>query len=346
MHRLAKLSLNNRSVVALSTAIIAIFGFISLGSLKQELIPSFETPQAAIVTTYIGASPEVVDKQVSQVIDNAVRQQDGLVSSTTTSQANISIVRVEFEYGTSTDQVSEKVAAALASVSSTLPANATAKQLSGSFDSVPIIALGVNPKDGDLDALSVKLEDIAVPALGSISGVREVSLTGTKEKRINLTLKQTVLTANGLSQQSIVSALQANGFVLPAGTIDDKSGSISIEGGTPVNSLAAFENLPLIGTKTSVSTTTPQIPSSVLSQLGGLGGLTGSTGGFQLPSSSTTTTSTVALKIKDVATVKYENAPVTSIARVNGKPSLSLSITKTQDANTVAVSRSACAMFV
>ena len=52
MHRLAKLSLNNRSVVALSTAIIAIFGFISLGSLKQELIPSFETPQAAVVTTW------------------------------------------------------------------------------------------------------------------------------------------------------------------------------------------------------------------------------------------------------------------------------------------------------
>lgn len=339
MHRLAKLSLNNRSVVALSTAIIAIFGFISLGSLKQELIPSFETPQAAIVTTYIGASPEVVDKQVSQVIDNAVRQQDGLVSSTTTSQANISIVRVEFEYGTSTDQVSEKVAAALASVSSTLPANATAKQLSGSFDSVPIIALGVNPKDGDLDALSVKLEDIAVPALGSISGVREVSLTGTKEKRINLTLKQTVLTANGLSQQSIVSALQANGFVVPAGTIDDAKGSISVEAGTPVNSLEDFKNLPLIGSKTSTTTTAPQIPSSVLGQLGagGLGNL-GSLAGQLGGGTTTTSTTTTALRIQDVATVKFENAPVTSISRVNGNEVLTLSITKTQDANTVAVS--------
>jgi multidrug efflux pump subunit AcrB len=73
VHRLSKLSLANRSVVALITAIIAIFGFVSLGSLKQELIPSIETPQAAIVTTYIGASPEVIDKQVSQPIDTAVR---------------------------------------------------------------------------------------------------------------------------------------------------------------------------------------------------------------------------------------------------------------------------------
>ena len=86
MHRLSRLSLANRSVVALATVIIAIFGLVSLGSLKQELIPSFETPQAAVVTTYIGASPEVIDKQVSQPIENAVRQLDGLVSSTSTSQ--------------------------------------------------------------------------------------------------------------------------------------------------------------------------------------------------------------------------------------------------------------------
>ncbi len=116
MHRLSKLSLANRSVVALITAIIAIFGFVSLGSLKQELIPSIETPQAAIVTTYIGASPEVIDKQVSQPIDEAMRALDGLVSSTTTSQSNISIVRVEFDYGTSTSKVTEKINAALAGV--------------------------------------------------------------------------------------------------------------------------------------------------------------------------------------------------------------------------------------
>ena len=340
MHRLAKLSLNNRSVIALATAIIAMFGFVSLGALKQELIPSFETPQAAIVTTYIGASPEVIDKQVSQVIDNAVRQQDGLVTSTTTSQANISIVRVEFEYGTPTSKVKENLASALASVQGTLPTEATPKILSGSFDSVPIIALGVSAKSGDNEALGTLLKDVGVPLVAAVPGVRDVTLTGTVEKRINLTLKQSVLTANGLSQQSIVSALQANGFVLPAGSLDDKDGSISVEAGTPVNSLADFENLPLIGSKTTTTSTTPQIPSGLLGQLGGLGSgaFGGSTGGFQIPSGTTTTTTATALRIKDVATVKYENAPVTNIARVNGKAALSLSIVKTQDANTVAVS--------
>ena len=337
MHRLAKLSLANRSVVALITIIIAVFGLISVGSLKQELIPSFETPQAAIVTTYIGASPEVIDKQVSQPIETAVRALDGIVTSSAASQSNVSIVRVEFDYGTSTAKVKESLNSALASLS--LPADASAKVLSGSFDSVPIIALGVSANSGNNEAIGRILADTATPLLSSVPGVRDVTISGVVEKRINLTLKQSVLTANGLSAQSITSALQANGFVIPAGTIDDNKGSISVEVGTPVNSLAAFKALPLIGSKTTTSTTSSsglpsgfQIPSGFSGQI---------PSGFKIPTttSTKTTTSVTALTIGDVASVKYENAPVTSIARVNGKAALAISITKTQDANTVAVAK-------
>ncbi len=339
MNRLAKLSLANRSVVALVTAIMAVFGFVSLGSLKQELIPSIETPQAAIVTTFIGASPEVIDKQVSQPIDTAVRALDGLVSSTTTSRNNISLVRVEFEYGTSTAKVTEKLNAALASV--TLPDQATARVLSGSFDTVPIIVLGVSADSGNNEALEKIFADVAKAEFSGISGVRDVTVSGVVEKRVNLKFNQTVLAANGLSSQSVVSALQANGFVVPAGTIDDGKGNISVEVGTPVNSLEDFKNLPLIGTRTTVSAPTTGAPTTGTPTTGipGTGFPGGSIpGGITIPSAPTVSTSVAALRISDVATVTYDKSPVTSISRVNGKATLSLAITKTQDANTVAVS--------
>ena len=325
MHKLAKLSLANRSVVALATAIIAIFGFVSLGSLKQELIPSFETPQAAIVTTYVGASPEIIDKQVSQPIEDAVRKLDGLVSSTSTSQNNISIVRVEFDYGTKTATVTEDLNAALATLKGVLPAEADAKILSGSFDSVPIIALGVSSSDNE--ALGKILADVATPILSGVPGVRDVAVSGITEKRVNLELKQSVLTANGLTQQNIVTALQSNGFVIPAGTLTDGSGNISVEVGTSVESLKAFKDLPLISSSTGSlsglfgggTTVTPSIP-----------------GMPSIPSVPAAPKPT--LTVSDVATVTYENAPVTSIARVNGNEVLTIAITKTQDGNTVAVS--------
>ena len=321
MHKLAKFSLANRSVVALATVVIAIFGFVTLGSLKQELIPSFETPQAAIVTTYVGASPEVIDSQVSQPIEDAVRALDGLVSSSSTSQSNVSIVRVEFDYGTKTSKVKEDLNAALASIASTLPSEATPKILSGSFDTVPIIALGVSAKNNE--ALGKVLSDVATPLLSSVNGVRDVTVSGIREKRVNLELKKSVLTANGLSQQNIVTALQSNGFVIPAGTIDDKDGSISVDVGTRVESITAFKSLPLISSSSSSfsgmfgsGTTIPSIP-----------------GVPSIPAAPKP-----LLTIGDVATVTYENAPITSISRVDGKDVLTVSITKTQDGNTVSVS--------
>jgi hydrophobic/amphiphilic exporter-1 (mainly G- bacteria), HAE1 family len=106
------------------------------------------------------------------------------------------------------------------------------------------------------------------PEFSGISGVRDVTVSGVVEKRVNLKFNQAVLTANGLSSQSVISALQANGFVIPAGTIDDGKGNISVEVGTPVNSLADFKNLPLIGTKTTVSAPTTGAPTTGISDLG------------------------------------------------------------------------------
>ena len=320
MFRLAQLSLANRSVVALITAIVAIFGFLSLGGLKQELIPSFEVPQAAIITAYPGASPEVVDAQVSQVIEDAVRKIDGLVNSTSSSQSNLSVVRVEFDYGTKTADVKAELAAAMAGITAQLPADVTPNVISGSFDSVPIIALAVSADNGNNEKLSQTLADIATPLFAEVPGVRDVTIAGVKEKRVHLKLDQAALTANGLSQQSIVSALQANGFIIPAGSVNDDKGSISVQVGTPVSSIEDFKSLPLIGSSAA------SFPSAGTNPFAGL-----------------TTGAPVAaapgvITVGDVATVTLEDAPTTSIARTNGVEALSISIVKTQDGNTVAVS--------
>ncbi|MCU1570884.1 MAG: AcrB/AcrD/AcrF family protein, partial [Naasia sp.] len=61
MHLLARASLTNRALIALVTIVAAVFGGIALTALKQELIPSISFPRLAVVTTYQGASPEVVN---------------------------------------------------------------------------------------------------------------------------------------------------------------------------------------------------------------------------------------------------------------------------------------------
>lgn len=300
MFILSKLSLANRAVVALITVIVAAFGFLSVGSLKQELIPSIEIPSAAIVTSYPGASPEVVDAQVSAVIENAVIGLTDLESTTATSTTGLSVLRVSFKFGTTTETAIERLNSAIAAVENQLPSDADANVISGSFDSVPIIALAIADNDGNNERIGATLEKVAPNLFRQVEGIRDVVVSGSKEKRINLDIDRVAMAANGMSVQNITQALQANGLVLPVGSLSDDEGSIAIQMGSAVETIAQIEDLPLISQN-------PQPGSPVVT-------------------------------IGDVASVSYENAPVTSIARTNGLESLAVSITKTPDGNSVAVS--------
>ena len=71
MHILTALSLKNRALIALVTIVAAVFGLLGVGSLKQELMPSVQFPAIAVVTSYPGASPDAVNKDVSGPIETA-----------------------------------------------------------------------------------------------------------------------------------------------------------------------------------------------------------------------------------------------------------------------------------
>ena len=336
MFRLATASLANRSVVGLLTVLVIGAGLLSATALKQELLPSFEVPQASIVTPYPGASPEIVDAQVSSVIEDQVRTLDKLVNVRSTSSANLSIVRVEFDFGTTTSQVEEKLNSVIASVQDSLPGDVAPRVISGSFDSVPIIVLSVASTTGNNDAIAEILADVAVPILSQVPGVQEITIAGGKQKQITLDLKADVLRANGLTQQNIVEALRANGFVIPAGSILDNAGELQIEVGTQVNSLEDFKNLPLI----SANPQAAQAAAAAAQAAAAQAAAAAAQGAPGLPTIEIPEEPAAPeiLTIADVADVTYDYAPVTSISRTNGLDSLGIQVTKTQDGNTVAIS--------
>jgi HAE1 family hydrophobic/amphiphilic exporter-1 len=344
LFRLATASLANRSVVGLLTILIVASGLLSLTSLKQELLPSFEVPQASIVTPYPGASPEIVDAQVSSLIEDEVRTLNNLVTVRSTSSANLSVVRVEFDFGTTTATVEEELNRVIANLKDSLPSDVSPRVVSGSFDSVPIIVLSVASTTGENDALAEILADVATPILSQVPGIQEITVAGGKQREITLDLKSKVLRDNGLSQQSIVDALRANGFIIPAGSITDSQGELQIEIGTNVNSLQDFKKLPLISSNTQNAQAAAQAAAAQAAAAQAAAaaaaagpGAPGIPAAPSVPAAPTPSEPEI-LSIGDVAVVTYDYEPVTSISRTNGLDSLGIQVTKTQDGNTVAIS--------
>lgn len=246
MSKLANLSLANRIVVALLTLLVAVGGFVSLTSLKQELIPSIQFPTAAVVTPYPGASPEIVDEQVSQVLESSITSLEGIDSTSATSSQGLSVITATFEFGKTTDEITDALSSAVNSIEGSLPADVTPQVIAGSFDEVPIIVLAVSANDGDNEAIAKELEDLAPSLFRQVDGVRDVAISGAREKRIEMDIDQQALASFGLSQQSITTALEQNGLVLPAGTLEDEDGSIAVEVGSRVETVEDFEALPLL----------------------------------------------------------------------------------------------------
>jgi hydrophobic/amphiphilic exporter-1 (mainly G- bacteria), HAE1 family len=343
LFRLATASLANRSVVGLLTVLIVGSGLLSLTSLKQELLPSFEVPQASIVTAYPGASPEIVDAQISSLIEDEVRTLNNLVTVRSTSSANLSVVRVEFDFGTTTATVEEELNRVVANLKDSLPSDVSPRVISGSFDSVPIIVLSVASTTGNNNELAEILADVATPILSQVPGIQEITVAGGKKKEITLDLKAKVLRDNGLSQQSIVEALRANGFIIPAGSITDTQGELQIEIGTNVNSLEDFKKLPLISSNTQNAQAAAQAAAAqaAAAQAAAAAAAAGQ-GAPGIPAAPSIPAAPAAdpeiLTIGDVADVTYDYEPVTSISRTNGLDSLGIQVTKTQDGNTVAIS--------
>ncbi|MGD8168631.1 efflux RND transporter permease subunit [Herbiconiux sp. P16] len=243
MHFLAVLSMKNRALIALVTIVVAVFGGLALTSLKQELIPSIEFPQLAVLTTYPGASPEVVNDDVSTPIESAIQGVEGIETTSATSSTNLSIISATFTYGTNLATAEQKMQQAINRIKSTLPENLDPQVLSGSINDLPIISIAVSGED--TKTLAGQLETSAVPDLEEVEGVRAAEVLGAIGQRVTITPSPESLAIATVTTKDISDAIAANGQLIPAGTLTQDGQSYAVQAGSKLTSTDDIASLPL-----------------------------------------------------------------------------------------------------
>ncbi|TFD84530.1 efflux RND transporter permease subunit [Cryobacterium lactosi] len=245
MYFLSVLSMKNRALIALITIVAAVFGSLALTSLKQELIPSLQLPTLLISTSYPGASPEVVNDDVSTPIETAIQGIEGLESTSTTSSTNSSLVNATFTYGTDLVKAESKISQAINRIKTTLPADVDPQVISGSIDDFPVLSLAVS--GGDADTVADQLTRSVLGDIRDIDGVRDAALVGDIGQRVTITPDAAALAARGLSASAIRDALQQNGSLIPAGSLTENDTTLSVQAGAKLGSAEDIAALPLIG---------------------------------------------------------------------------------------------------
>ncbi|KQR53444.1 hydrogenase expression protein [Leifsonia sp. Leaf336] len=335
MHYLAVLSMRNRALIALVTIVAAVFGGIALTNLKQELAPSISFPQLVVLSSYPGASPEVVNHDVSTPVEAAIQGVPDLDSTSAVSSTNQSIITVKFTYGTDLATAEQKIDQAINRIKSTLPSGVDPQVLSGSIDDLPVIQLAVTG-DADQRTLGDDITKLALPDIKNVTGVNDAQLVGEVGRRITITPDPAKLAAAGVSSSAIKTSLQQNGVLLPGGSLTEDGKTLTIQSGSQLTSVAGIASLPVVKTTSAATGAGAGAGASASQQ--GAAAQAGAAQAAAAQAAAAQAAAATPVTIGDVATVVQTDDPVTSLSRVDGKPALTIAVTKLPSANTVEVS--------
>jgi hydrophobic/amphiphilic exporter-1 (mainly G- bacteria), HAE1 family len=248
MSFLTRLSLANRGLVALIALVIVGFGAFAIPSLKQQLFPSIELPAAFIGASLPGASPEIIEDQITKPIEDAVKGTDGVDTVTSTTKEGSATITVAFTYGTDITQAVNQLTTSVNRIQSQLPDNVTPTIFAGSTDDIPAIVLAASGGSDETDLLN-RVNQTVVPELNGITGVRDTEVTGARAAQVVITPDLAKMGADGIDPKSLTTVLQANGVSIPAGAVTDGQQSLNVQVGTPITSIDQLKGVYLTGSK-------------------------------------------------------------------------------------------------
>ena len=303
MSIITRLSLKLGGVTFLAVALLFGAGIYAATQLQQDLLPDISFPALIVITPYPGASPDVVDQQLTVPVVNSLAGVNGVDSVQSTSSQGASLVIVFFKDGTDIKAVRQDVTAALDKVKPLLPQQALAPTIQTfSTNSIPILVYAVSANES-LGDLAGQLRAQALPKLKGLAGVSSVVISGAPTDEVQVVLDPAKLAAHGISLGQVSQALQAASAVQSIGSLKQGDTTIPLQVAGSLTSLDQIRNIVV---------TSGAAP-----------------GGKPLP----------PVTISQLGTVQQISVPADTITRTNGKRTIGLQILKSADGNTVTVAK-------
>ena len=213
---------------ALIFVAIVIFGIFSYTRLSVDLLPDIESNAIIVLTAYPGASAADIEMNVSKPMENVLNSVSDLKHITSSSKENMSLIVLEFEFGTDIDVATNDVRDKLEMVKSYLPDNSDSPVIFkfGTKD-IPILLLSVTANES-INALYKVLDERIVNPLARISGVGAVSISGAPIREIQIYCDPYKLEAYGLTVEAISGVIAQENRNTPAGYVDMGSNTYAL----------------------------------------------------------------------------------------------------------------------
>lgn len=226
--KLPEFSVKRKVTASMMAAILVVLGAISFTRLGLDFFPDLEYPTVSVITSYPGASSEDIENVLTRPLEQVVSSVNRVKKVTSQTSEGVSVVSIEFEWGTNLDFAAQDVRDQIALSEQYLPEDANDPiVVKFSFSQFPVIFYGIT---SDLPAMRLKtiIEDEVAPRLERLDGVASARVFSMDEREILVDVDRPALESRGLTLDQVLMALRAENLNLPAGSIVERHADILV----------------------------------------------------------------------------------------------------------------------
>ena len=208
---------------------VMVFGLFSLMNLAVDQYPEIEIPQISVITMYPGANAADIETNITRVLEDNLNTVSNLKKLTSKSQDNVSMITVEFEYGSDLNEGANEIRDVVSRVQSQLPDDIDYPTIfKFSTSMIPVMMLAVTAEES-YPALNKILDDKLVNVLNRVDGVGAVSIIGAPEREVQVNVDPAKLEAYNLTVEQLGQIIAAENVNIPSGTIDVGNNTFNIK---------------------------------------------------------------------------------------------------------------------
>jgi HAE1 family hydrophobic/amphiphilic exporter-1 len=243
--RLPKLSVERPVATAMVFIAILLFGVVSLKMLPLDVMPAMELPSLTVLTVYPGASANEVEDQVSRVLETQLSGVQDLKNINSASRENVSIVSLQFNWGSDITQAANNTRDMMELVKSKLPSGAREPVIfKVNSAMMPVLIYSVTASD-NYNALGRIIEDRIASPIRMVEGVGSVIYLGQPEREIRINVNPSQLDAYHLSVAELSTILKAENVSIPGGSIKSGINDFSIRIPAEITSTGELASIPI-----------------------------------------------------------------------------------------------------
>ena len=244
MSNLPTTSINRPVLATVLNLVIIIFGFIGMTYLGVREYPSVDQPIISVSTSYPGANADVIEKQITEVLEQSINGIQGIRSLSSNSSQGSSRITVEFELDVDMETAANDVRDKVSQAQRRLPRDVDPPTVSkNDADATPIMAVAIQSRTRSLLDLSEIAELTFKERLQTVTGVSGIDIWGQQRYSMRLWLDPDKMSGVGITPSDVQSAITRENVELPSGDIEGDAIKLSIRTLGLMTSPEEFNNI-------------------------------------------------------------------------------------------------------